>query len=536
MNISPQKFTKIIGKLIFSIKTYVKENWLVCIVLFLVAIFTYGFELFSFDLTIDEEIAAFQPIANVWRLEQGRWGWYILNKIFFPFQIIPFVPLFVGLFFQIISILLFFKIFEVSNKWVQILIGSIVISYPGMVFIYSFVNISYAIGFGLFLINLGLFIFVQHSGTQKYFAILPTTFAMAIYQPLIPVIISVYFLYIIHGWYKNGSLDWKKIRDVILIFFSSLLLYAIINHAILLIFNLSKSGYTEHFFDINHAMIHWRSNLWKLKNLFYNVYVGDKTIYGLKVRMQPIVLFVAGLSILANVIKKRELNTISKIIITGSFGIFLLLPFAGGMLTRGIIPLRSLLIGLPIIIAGWLLLGLENRGDNFKSVFSILAVLCVFQYISAANHLFGSSHLTQKQDRMLATQLILRIEDAKAKSPLNDVEYLEIVGYVDRPSIPAISRIENIGASFFGWDQGKDANRVISFLKTLDYFELEKLPDKRRAEFVDIGLSMPNWPNPASVKVVGDTVLVRFSAYSQKQIESICSASPNNVQIDLCYR
>ena len=72
MNISPQKFTKIIGKLIFSIKTYVKENWLVCIVLFLVAIFTYRFELFSFDLTIDEEIAAFQPIANVWRLKQGR--------------------------------------------------------------------------------------------------------------------------------------------------------------------------------------------------------------------------------------------------------------------------------------------------------------------------------------------------------------------------------------------------------------------------------------------------------------------------------
>ena len=97
-----------------------------------------------------------------------------------------------------------------------------------------------------------------------------------------------------------------------------------------------------------------------------------------------------------------------------------------------------------------------------------------------------------------------------------------MVGYVQRPSTPLVSRIENIGASFFGWDGGHTI-RVTNFLHILGYTSLDPLPFERRSAYVDQGITMPVWPAKGSVQVVGDVVLVKFSPYSRQQVEAICA-------------
>ena len=96
-----------------------------------------------------------------------------------------------------------------------------------------------------------------------------------------------------------------------------------------------------------------------------------------------------------------------------------------------------------------------------------------------------------------------------------------MIGYVNRPSTPLVSRIENIGASFFGWDQG-NTSRVVNFLRVLGYSAPDALPVEKRAEFVSPGIQMPVWPAFGSVQIIGNTILVKFSPYSETQIKDIC--------------
>ena len=77
------------------------ENVHVIYFLMFVTICAYGFELFNFNLTIDEEIHATRIAPALAWITQGRWGTYVLNKFLLPYTVIPFVPLFTALLFHI---------------------------------------------------------------------------------------------------------------------------------------------------------------------------------------------------------------------------------------------------------------------------------------------------------------------------------------------------------------------------------------------------------------------------------------------------
>jgi hypothetical protein len=79
-------------------RNYLSEHSLLVALLSAVAVAAHGFELFNFNLTIDEEIHAFSSQAYTW-IAQGRWGMFLLNALLIPHPIIPFVPLFVALVF-----------------------------------------------------------------------------------------------------------------------------------------------------------------------------------------------------------------------------------------------------------------------------------------------------------------------------------------------------------------------------------------------------------------------------------------------------
>src|SRR5215217_5768181 len=67
---------------------FLTQNAPVIYFLTFIAICAYGFELFNFNLTIDEEIHAksIEPVLG-W-ITQGRWGMYVLNKFLLPYTVI----------------------------------------------------------------------------------------------------------------------------------------------------------------------------------------------------------------------------------------------------------------------------------------------------------------------------------------------------------------------------------------------------------------------------------------------------------------
>jgi hypothetical protein len=508
--------------------SYLKDNWLIIILMIAIALAGYGFELFNLNLTIDEEIASIQSSPSIWRIATGRWGMYYLNKLLFPFSVIPFVPLIITLIFHIGAILLIMESQDVRGSLERMVIGSLGISWPGMAYIYSFSTTNYGIGIGLFCVALSMFLFVKNNGKRKFWAVIPAAFAISIYEPLLPALMSVYLIYLISCWDRSDFKRYQTIFYTLIMIVIAAILYFAVQNMLQIVYGVMRSDYVENYFDITYLYTNFTWVITKLSYFVFYVYSGDETIYGIEIRTIGIILFVLGLSIVVNLLRSK-MKIIDKLLLVILLTVFILLPFIGSLFTKGYVPLRSL-VGLPIILSGWAVLGLKNQSSIYKSLVGLLAIFCVFQFISSSNHLFASSHLALQEDRILGSQLIERIEAEKADSNTEDIQYLEMIGYITRPSTPLISRIQNIGASFFGWDQGH-SERVVLFLQTIGYYGLEPLPLGKRGLVVDIAGSMPLWPNSGSVKVIDDIVLVKFSPYSKKQILSICSLDENAQQL-----
>jgi hypothetical protein len=242
----------------------------------------------------------------------------------------------------------------------------------------------------------------------------------------------------------------------------------------------------------------------------------------------PIIIVFSTFCLLLNLYQSK-IKVCSKVFLLIFCVIFLLVPFLGGVLNKGELPLRNL-IGLPFVLSGFVLLGLINQSSIQKSLAALITVLCFFQFISSSNHLSASSHLSLEADRILASQLMGKIAEAQAKSNSQVFQYLEVVGYYQRPPSLLIPRIETLGASFFEWDQGNSV-RIAAFLNTLGYSELQALPLDQRYRVVAFSNQMPNWPSLGSVDVLDDIVVVKFGSYSQIQISAICQSLENQSQL-----
>jgi hypothetical protein len=179
------------------------------------------------------------------------------------------------------------------------------------------------------------------------------------------------------------------------------------------------------------------------------------------------------------------------------------------------------LVALPFTISGIAILGFRNRSLLLRALLGFLTILCVFQFLNSSNHLFGASNLALQEDRALATQLIMRIEEAKSEAKTENVEFLEVAGALTRPVTPLIPQIETFGASFFQWDQG-NVNRMIYFLNTITPLNIKALPLESRYNQIATFLDMPSWPAVGSVKAVNSVILVKFGPYSDLQTQEIC--------------
>ena len=64
-----------------GVRDYLKENKSLVIWLAVITVAAYGFELFNFNLTIDEEISFYKSYAWLWNSE-GRWAMYLIEISF----------------------------------------------------------------------------------------------------------------------------------------------------------------------------------------------------------------------------------------------------------------------------------------------------------------------------------------------------------------------------------------------------------------------------------------------------------------------
>lgn len=508
-----------------DIQKYLKEHVYVIAVLAVIALTSYGFELFNLNISLDEEIFAFKSAPLEW-VAQGRWGMYFLNKILLPYVVVPFVPLFIALIFQIGAVLLMMNCWSVKSKLEQIIIGAIGITFPSLAYIYTFSTLNYGVGIGFFCVSLSLFIFKKRIGWQKYLAIIPAAFAISIYQGFIFALVFVFLIYlIVIGLQAEKNFNKHMIQIPIILIMSGLT-YLFIQKLLFIILKITLSGYITKQFDMENLFNNFSFIFSRFLDMMGKVYLGDKSIYSYKIVGIGTLLVLAILGLVASLFRSKSSFPNKVFIILFTLGI-ILLPFSSGFLMNGNYEIRYL-VGLPIVFSGLIMLGMIDKSRTYKILIGILTLFCILQFVRSNNHLFASSFLALQSDRWTGYRLIERIEVAKEESESVEkieLKYMEIVGTLNLPEtelLPHGLGSSTFGLSFFEWDQG-NAARILLFLKTLGYQGLQPLPSDRRSQIVEIADEMPTWPQNGSVKVVGDTVLVKFGPYSNAQIYNICT-------------
>jgi hypothetical protein len=505
-----------------KVHKYLRENANLIFALAVVALCAYGFELFQLNLTVDEELHAEYLGPTLGWVSQGRWGMYLLNKFILPYTIIPFAPLFVALIFHIAAALLMLEGWKVTPKVDRFIVGAICVAFPTMAYMYTFSTISYGIGIGLFCSALSLFLYARNQGWKRYLAILPASFAIAIYQGFLPVLAALFLVCMIHTQIHTEKPILFDMIAITGILIAALFIYYAIQRLIFFIGVVPGLAYVSDFFDVEFLRRYFGTVLLRIWTFaFLPVYLGDEGIYSIRLRSLAFLSGISFLGLFINLVRSKR-SIINWLLVFSLLLLLLISPFLSGFLMQGYMTLRFL-VALPVVIAGIVMLGMLGSSRSFKLVTILLATYCIFQFVTSTNRLFASSHLAFEADQILATRLITRIEDAQVEAKTQALQSIEIIGYYSRPATKLIPKIETFGASFFEVGQGIP-DRVAAFLQIAGLERLHSVSVDRRAELVEIAKSMPTWPDKGSVKVVEDIVLIKFGPYSDAQKMLICSA------------
>lgn len=499
-------------------RKYLREHSPLVALLAIVAIAAYGFELFNFNLTIDEEIHAFSSQANVW-IAQGRWGMFLLNTLLIPYPIIPFVPLFVALVFHIAAVLILLRAWGVESKLQEAAVGCLAVSFPTLAYLYTFSTLNYGIGIGLFLAVLSVFLFARGRGRRQFLAVIPGTFSISIYQGFSVALVCLYLIQFLRVELQssNRTIDVRNLLKMVSVLALSAVAYYFVQKLFLLI-SASRIVYIDQYFDVAFAREHFASVLRRTLAVARRVYLGSPAVYANRITALAPIVAVSVIGMTA-ALRSSSLVAWNKILIGLTVVGVLLLPFAIGLFMRGDVAIRFL-VAVPFVFAGFAMLGMRAYSTNVQLLMGIVVGVCVFQFVLSTNYLFSSSHLALQADRALGAMLLARIEEVK-DSAGGDPKYYEVIGHVERAPTNLIPKAGTFGASFFEWEEG-NAYRIGGFLRTLGFQGLSPLPEERRIQFTAMASSMPPWPHAGSVAAVGDTMLIKFGNYSKTQRQKIC--------------
>jgi hypothetical protein len=505
-----------------ALRRYFKENAGFVVFLSLLALAAYGFELFNLNLTIDEEARAFRPDDGRFiYISHGRWGLFLLDKFLLPFPVIAFVPLFLALACHVGAVLIFLQCWDVESAMDRLAAGALGVAYPGMAYFYAFSISNYAIGIGLLCAACSLYIFTRAEGRGRLVAVIPAVFALSIYQAFAVVLAAAYLVSIISSALRNErlTLDFRNMAEMLLVGVVTLAVYFFMNAVFLEVAGVA-TAYVDEILSFSHIRNAPTFTTIRTLATASQVYGGSASIYANSIHVFGLVIALAFGGLLAAALR-TSLGVAQRLFICLLGVLLLLMPFVVGIFTGGNIPVRFM-VALPVVVSGVTVLGMRLKGRGFRLIIGACIFYCVFQFVVSINYLNSSSHLALQADRLLASHVISRIEEARTAAGLKKLKYLEVVGYRRSPASALMPKAETFGASFFEWDQGH-ASRIIVFIRTLGYYnEVEAMPAERRGQVVGVASAMPEWPAAGSVKIDDDAVIIKFGDYSALQKKSIC--------------
>lgn len=486
------------------------------------ALLSYGYETFSFHLTIDEELhAQFHNsapwAAKVW-LQQGRWGMAILNTILLKQTVLPVVSSAIGVAGMAGGLYLFLA--SILKSRIAILAGIVLgLSFPTLAFALTFSTLAYGIGVGAICTA----VFLGHSYADNYgkrlTAICFGAFAISIYQPFIFTIIVLMLCVTFKKLTdtESAASAWTTLLRTFISLAASIILYAVIDRAIRYGLNI-QIGYVQSFVDLPGLLANPIPRIGAATFRVLNVFRISPVLFGTSAALVTTVLLLScGLLLTTSANGNSLPNKVLRYACL--LALFATLVVAEAITPNGV-PLRSM-IYVTFFVAAIIGLAVELAPSYCKIPLLILLFFATFDGAAVANRLFLSSDLIYAKDKQLAVELSQQIRSKTEGGKTKSVEEIYIVGKWSWPITNLTPRTETFGASFFEWDEG-NRWRIASIMRLNSDLSLRGATTASIRMAVDMIPSMPTWPNEDSVKVINGLAIVKFGDFSSRQRAELC--------------
>lgn len=469
---------------------------------------TYGFLVFSYALSVDEEMYALSdPVgtAMAW-MSQTRWAMGF-TAFLIPSVIGPAVSVGCGIALFALSVWKIALDILKLRGWALLLSASFSATYPVMVFAFDFDTIAFGLGLGFVAVWLCLK-FLQRDGlSNKLLAAAFFAITVSTYESLsVAVLLMVATLVFLH---PSANLVKEATKVAVIGFVSS----KVIAFALIFILQLRIDPYIGSYFQISQLIQRPFERLNFAITDMSNLYSFSASRFGLSNFWgQALVMTLFIAVIVATLIKLKKRGTVLRII-----AVFLIitLPMLLQSLNEWPLPLR-VFIFLPAQALGLFAIlfsvrPLRRQWLQYGAGVLIVAItsLAVVGNASQTNRIAATSRTTYALDQAVAYDIFKAKEQEIPGRSLVEVPF-RMMGKISRAStkMKPVLPAEAVGVSLFGFAPG-ETFRVTNFLNTQGVLFT---PDSSDNSLMDAELrNMPNYPSPGWAKNYQGTLLVKFS-------------------------
>jgi len=483
---------------------------------FAIFVICYGYELTNFNLSIDEEILV---NGTNW-VGIGRWALQFITVLFWPQPTTPFGPFILFGIFGSISIIILLNTFNIKKPIIVYLaIFPLFIAFPVWFTQVEFSSNIIGCGIALLLNCLATYftksLFLQNNPISKKIQYLLSiliiiAFTVGIYQSFIFLYIVLSIPVFLHLYIQNGGIYsyFRRIIGVLSIAAASFALSLLISNLVMRLFHIKLDQYAESFLKIDMLLN-------EPKNILDTTIIQINNIYGLYWSefgfAEYIFLSIPFVGIILLSLSISSGKLIRNFVVIGSMIFIAIVPFWLNPFMGGEIPVRTF-VAIPAVI--WIFLFMPLIVSNSKKielVIFIIGIIAFTQILYIQSSIQAKAWTIQQHDILLAESLYRKIAELNSVKENNSPIKLAFFG-AKTPygnPYPTVYSSTN-GASFFEWDEGNDY-RIISFMRLIGFNNLLPIDKDDCIRIIPEFSLMPSWPASGSVKLVGDTTIIKLS-------------------------
>jgi hypothetical protein len=501
------------------VKAFVLQNRFLILFTFGITYLVYGFELFGFSLSIDEEVTSFgsAPDLDVY-LRVGRWGIYLLNYIIYPHSILPYYPFLIAISAIALCSVLFAGTRN-SSTAAKLVFTIIFVTHPLNAYYLAFntVNLYYGLGMALTVISFLLFEKALISKKKPFilylvFTALILAFAVSLYQAMIPffLVFASFLLFrrILDGHDLTLPEFMKSLGCVLMVVVLAIGIYKGVDITVRhILLGKGPENQQEYLENMVNWGVHPAGKV--INDLFQSTgdYLrGTEASLDFTGWSSKVFLFVVAALVIVILAKRRPV--FQKVLLIGVLFMLVLSPFSLNIANGKSLPVRTLM-AFPLMMAlVWMLLA-EQAPVIIKRVIVVLAFALLLNHFYWNTRLFYASYTSWQADKVMAARISERIMQLDISNKYAKPR-VAFVGKFVRQRNTMFFRSEVLGASFFEWGKGNPF-RIKALFRTIGIEEMDLVMPVELKPLQKQIAEMPAWPRKGSVALFGDIVVVKLS-------------------------